>query len=1024
MDEIIYENIHSHTHKSNISTPDSLITAEDLAKRAVELGHKSISTVEHGYAGDVFEYYDVAQKYNLKMIFGVEFYYVKNRHEKDRTNAHLLILAKNNDGKKQLTRLISEANLTGYYFKPRIDEELLFSLNPKDVFVTSTCIASPYRLYDDECFITDCHKYFGDNFYLEIHDNTHPLQVEFNQKLLKLHNKYEIPLIHACDTHYIKEEDAKDRDELLKGKGINYPDEDGFIMDYPDSKTILKRYKEQGVFSEEQVIQSLINTRVVYEFEDIKMNKDIKMPSIYPDLSHEEKVKELKKTIVNEWKQDKAEVEESHIPAHVEAIKFETNIVEETKMEDYFLLNYKIIKKAVNEKGGVLTRTGRGSAPSFYVNKLLGFTEIDRLEAPITLYPTRFMSKSRILETKSLPDIDFNTADPKPFIEATKELLGDDNCYYMTAYGTMQESEAFRNLCRARKVDYDTTNKVAKDLDRYREDPKWKDFIEESKKFIGVIDSVSPHPCANLIMSEPISEEIGLIRTGDGKKKPFVYCALIDSDTSDEWKYLKNDYLTVTVWDIISKVYEKLGQPIDSIRELVEKTKNDEKVWKLYEKGLTSTLNQTGTNSGKPQVMRYKPKNIRELSGWVSAIRPQFQSLKGYFLDRKPFSYNIDEFDELLKESDNFILYQENIMATLVFAGFPEDETYGLLKKIAKKKEGFIEKIEDKFIRGFTEKTNDKDAAIEVWGIIQDAVGYGFNSSHAYSVALDSLYGAYLKANYPLEYFSVVLNIYEDDTEMTAKLKQEMDEFGITVLPIQYGKSKSEYNPQPNEKSIYKGIKSIKYLNQKIADELMGLSREVDHETFTELLIDIVEKTSVNSRQLDILIRLDFFSQFGDVERLLAIYDNFINGKKKYKKTYVQKTKDQRIPELIEWEIETDNILDFPLYERIMFEKEVLGYSTVKKDVPSNEVVVTDVFSKFKNPIVTLYQVNKGKEIKAKVRANTFYSRQNGELLSVGDYIVVLSTFEDYKWRRTSEGKFYQDENEKELFLNKIIHIK
>src|SRR5690606_6060751 len=304
--------------------------------------------------------------------------------------------------------------------------------------------------------------------------------------------------------------------------------------------------------------------------------------------------------------------------------------------------------------------TGRGSAPSFYINKLLGFTEIDRLEAPITLYPTRFMSKSRILETKSLPDIDFNTSDPQPFIEATKEILGKDNCYYMTAYGTMQESEAFRNLCRARGVDYDTTNEIAKNLDKYKNDPEWKDLIEESKKFINVIDSVSPHPCANLLLDKPISEEIGLIRTGDGRKKPYVYCALIDSDTSDQWKYLKNDYLTVTVWKIISKVFEEIGKPILNIRELINATKDDKKVWDLYSKGLTATLNQTGTDSGTPQVMRYKPKNIRELSGWVSAIRPQFQSMKDYFLDRKPFSYGIPEFDEILKESDNFILYQEN----------------------------------------------------------------------------------------------------------------------------------------------------------------------------------------------------------------------------------------------------------------------------------------------------------------------------------------------------------------------------
>lgn len=529
-----YENLHKHTTQSNIYTPDSIISPEDIAKRAVELGHKTLSTVEHGYGGNIFEYYKVAQEYGLKLIFGVEFYYVHNRFEKDRTNAHLLIMAKTNSGRKQLNKLISEANKTGFYHKPRIDEDLLFSLNPEDVVVTSTCIASPFNLYNDESFITKCYEYFGKNFYLEIHDNTNIKQVEYNKKLLDMHNKYKIPFIFATDTHYIYEEDAKYRDLFLKGKGIYYPEEEGFIMDYPEPEKVFERFKQQGVFTVEQIESALKNTWIVDDFEEVKINKEIKMPSIYPNWTHEQKIEKLKEEINEEWEKDKKHIPKERHEEYLKAIKFELDIIEKTKMEDYFLLNYKIIKRA-KELGGVLTRTGRGSAPSFYINKLLGFTEIDRLDAPITLYPTRFMSVSRILETRSLPDIDFNTSDPEPFIQATKEILGEDNCYWMMAYGTMQESEAFRNLCRAYDIPNSEYNEVGKDLDKYRNHPKWKDIIEESKHFIDSINSVSPHPCANLLLSESISEEIGIIRVGD------VYCALIDSGMSDEFKYLKND---------------------------------------------------------------------------------------------------------------------------------------------------------------------------------------------------------------------------------------------------------------------------------------------------------------------------------------------------------------------------------------------------------------------------------------------------------------------------------------------------
>ena len=401
-----YNNYHKHTYYSNISTPDSIASVEDYAKRAIELGHTSLVTTEHGYAGNIFEYYDVAKKYGLKFVFGIEYYYVNNRFEKDRSNSHLMVLAKNQNGMKQMLRIMSEANKTGYYHKPRIDKELLFSLNPNDVVVTSTCVISYINKHDDyeDNFVKPLLEYFGDNFYLEIHDNTHPMQVEYNKIILDLHNKYDIPFIHATDSHYIYEEDDKYRTIFLNGKNIYYPEEEGFILDYPESDKIFERYEQQGVFTREQVESSLRNTWIIDDFEDIKMDKEIKMPTLYPNLSHDEKVKKLKGILNEKWKEDRLHISKERHKEYIEAIQFETSIVEETKMEDYFLLNQKIIEKAVNDYNGVLTRTGRGSAPSFYINKLLGFTEIDRIDAPVTLFPTRFMSKSRIIESKSLPD--------------------------------------------------------------------------------------------------------------------------------------------------------------------------------------------------------------------------------------------------------------------------------------------------------------------------------------------------------------------------------------------------------------------------------------------------------------------------------------------------------------------------------------------------------------------------------------------------------------------------------------------
>lgn len=1016
---IRYNNYHKHTHYSNIMTPDCIVRVEDYAKRAIELGHTTLVTTEHGYAGNIFEYYDVAKKYGLKFVFGIEYYYVPDRFEKDRTNSHLMILAKNKRGMNQMLKIMSEASLTGYYHKPRIDKELLFSLNPEDVVVTSTCVISYIAKYEDyeEEFVKPLIDYFGDNFYLEIHDNTHPMQVKYNEVILELHNKYNIPLIHATDSHYIHEEDDKKRTIFLNGKGIFYPEEEGFILDYPTSEKIFERYEEQGVFSPEQVESALKNTWIIDDFEDIVMDKEIKMPSIYPDLTHEEKVGKLKKVINTAWVKDREEIAEEKHQEYLDGIRFEMDIIESTKMEDYFLLNEKIIKQAV-EDGGILTRTGRGSAPSFYLNKLLGFTNVDRVDAPITLFPTRFMSKSRILETKSLPDIDFNTANPEVFIEASKKILGQDNVYYMTAYGTMQESSAFRNICRSHGLDMAEYNEVAKNIDRYRKHIRWQPLIEEAQEYVGVIDSVSPHPCAVLLLDKPISEEVGLIRTGD-EKKGYTYCALIDSGTSDEWKFLKNDFLSVTVWDIISKVYDELDIPIHSIREIMELVEHDEKVWELYDKGITATLNQTGTQNAIPQVMKYKPKSVRELSAFVAGIRPAFESMKQTFLNREEFHYGIPEFDAILETSENFILYQENIMATLVYVGFEEDETYALLKAIAKKKKGIIEPIEEKFIQGFTKQTGSEDNAWKVWQIVQDAVGYGFNSSHSLSVALDSCYGAYLKAHYPLVYYAVVMNIYEDDVDVTEQLYKELEYFNIKVENPIFGKAQSKYSYDHENNTIIKGMKSIKYINNDVAGHLLDLSEKKDYDNFVDLLRDIVEQTKVNARQISILIRLNFFRQFGLAKELMMIFEKF---QERFKKTHKDATKEKRIAEIKDYVDEMGEVSDYRINEMVMFEKDMLGY-VLSTDTSYSKLfgVVIATNTKY-TPWVTLYIPKTGKEVQVKVSKENFFDENKEHQVINGDLVKILDLNERPK--KVKEGNRWVDSSEMQMWLNtwELIH--
>lgn len=1037
-----YNNYHKHDHYSNIRTPDVVVKPEDYMKRAVELGHTTYFTTNHGCSSNVLEAYGLCQKYNLKLIYGMEMYYTDDRFIKEgRNNYHIVVIGLTRNAYKHINRISSEANKTGFYYHPRVDMELLLTLPAKEVVITTACIGGRLFKSDDyiEKFVLPLKEHFGSNFMLETQDHNHIEQASWNEKVLKLSSDLEIPIIHGCDSHYIYEDDAEIRTKFLKGKGVNYGDEDSFVLDYPDSQTIINRYKKQGILTDAQVKQALDNTLIFDKADDLGFTRDIKMPTIYPN---QDKNKKLREIIAKKWKSEKQNIDKSLHDKYEKEIYFEVDIVKKTNMADYFLLNERIIDKTISEYDGVLTRTGRGSAPSFYINKLLGFTDIDRISAKVPLYATRFMTVSRILESKSLPDIDFNFANVEPAIKASKDILGEDGIYYMVAFGTMQESAAFRNLCRAYKYDMEQnkdvdengkplenkknkeideqiktfnkeSNEVAKNIRQYTDDKKWGKLIEESKTFIGVIDSIAPSPCSFLLLNQPISEEIGLIRVGN------EICAYIDGYTADKWGFLKNDYLTVSVWDIISNTYELINKPIPTIQEL--DTLLDDKVWGLYAKGITATLNQVDSDFATNLVKKYKPTTVAELSAFVAAIRPGFASLLNHFLNREPYTTHVPELDKVLEDSYHYLLYQESIMKMLVWCGIPEDETYDVIKKIAKKKfaEDELIAFKEQLRDGFIKHTGNDDYFDEVWQVVEDAVRYSFNASHSYSMAYDSLYCAYLKANHPIEYYKVVLDHYRDDTNRTMKLIEELKYFDIGLKPIKFRFSKSHHEIDKATNTIYKGIASIKYLSSQLGEELYQL-KDNHYPTFLELLKDIKEKTSCNTKQLEVLIRLDFFEEFGEASMLLQIVELYNwTSRKQISKKNIDKT--PFTMELLQKysQSETDKTfknIDFEamindmvtklkpkpisIQEKIKFQQEYLGYIDLSLGVDGQNCYVVKTDTKFK-PRITVVSLNNSKQLEFRM-AKKYYSLLR---IKKGDLIYIHQAIKKPRWRKAGEYK-------------------
>lgn len=1002
-----YYNYHCHNHKGNIKALDVIVKQEDYCKRAVELGHDAFFTTCHGMQGDIFEATTLAHQYNLKMIVGAECYYVPNRFEKDKSNRHIIIIALNYDGIRELNDIISESNITGMYYKPRIDDELLFSLTPSNFIITTACVAG---LWNNKELILRLKDYFGFNFYLEVQDHNVGIQKEVNRYVLELSKRYNIRIIHANDSHYIYPQDSKYRDLFLKAKGIIYEEENDFILDYPDYDEIVKRYEIQGVLNKNQIRNALENTLV---FENIDCSNyitdDIKLPSI-SDTPNEA----LKEILNNSWENIKSEIPIENRPKYIDAIRYEMDIIEKTNMANYFLIDYYIAKIAKEKYNGVLTKTGRGSAPSFYTTRLLDLTNIDRLASPITLFPTRFMSVERILGARSMPDIDLNSADAEPFIKASKDLLGEENCEWMISWKPLQESSGFRLYCRAIGLDINEYNDIAKDLDKYKDDKKWGELIEKSKPFIGVIEGISESPCSMCLGTENLRKAIGLVRTPNDK-----ICCMLDGYNCDKYKYLKNDYLTVTVWAIIRDVCNLANISIPTIKELDNLL--DEKTFDIYREGLTCSINQADSNYATGLVKKYAPKSLAEMSAFVAIIRPGCASLLNDFIARKEYTTGVKELDNLLEDSEHRLIYQESIMKYLIWLGIPETSSYDIIKKIAKKKfkEQELKELKDKLIEGWKKQVGGEEGFEETWKVVEDASRYSFNCSHSLSYAYDSLYGAYLKSHYPLEYYTIAFDYYKNDSERTSKLTDELKYFNIKLSKPKFRYSKSSYFMDRETNTIYKGVASIKYLNDGAAEYLYSL-RHNHYDNFISLLQQIEEDRQINSRQMEILIQLQYFDEFGKNKKLLDTYKYFkaLYGRKTLVKEkladqglttediigcYEKETEKQyvnvdymKILANVEKRIPNEIV---PIAEQVLFEADVVGYISMTYDVDKRYCLVTGVDAKY-SPRVTLYSLGSGKEVICKINKALFKEEpfKRGQLIKCGRF------FEKYKQRKTENG--------------------
>lgn len=510
---------------------------------------------------------------------------------------------------------------------------------------------------------------------------------------------------------------------------------------------------------------------------------------------------------------------------------------------------------------------------------------------------------------------------------------------------------------------------------------------------------------------------------------------------------------------LIDKIFNRIGINHFGVDELISYVSKDKMVWELYEKGYTIGLNQCEKESTTKKCMKYKPKNVSELTAFIAAIRPSFKSMYSKFESREKFEYGIAALDKLLQTEQfpySYILYQEQIMSVLNYGGFPMEQCYSAIKSIAKKHPEKVKPLKQQFLDGFKERLIKEDnvladeatkASEDVWQIISDSCSYGFNSAHAYCMALDSLYNAWQKANYPYEFYEVMLQHYSDkgNKDKVALIKKEMYEaFGIMEGKYKFGCDNRKFVADIDNGVINPALLSIKDLSQNCADELYQLAFDNKFDNFYDVYKAVSKLPSMNSKKLSILIDIGYFEDFGTVRKLREFMKavNVLHNKSQFNKdklptdykSYIIKHSEPT--EKLYRKFDYDSALkeiwdtipndDITIKEKLNMQLKYLGYVQDRIPSLSNEYcLVVGYECKFVNPKIQLYRLCDGNTRTVKVKKVVFEKNP----FEVGDIIKVVETKSEGSWKKVGENPdgtpiFEQISNVKEEILKKWAMVK
>ncbi len=890
-----FTHLHVHSHYSLL---DGLAKIDDIIAKAKEYDMESVALTDHGVMYGAIEFYQKALAAGIKPIIGVEAYLV-NGSRLDRTKQtryHLTLLAKNRIGYQNLLQLATLSHLEGYYYKPRIDWEILKKYS-EGLIALSGCFQGEVP----QAFLANgkkkakeaAKKYlklFGSDFYLEIqrHQNLEG-QEKANQGLIQVGKEMGIQLVATNDVHYINAEDDEAQDVLLclqMKKKKN--DKDRLTMLGNDFS-----FKSPEKMKEEfyDLPEAVSNTAAVVKKCNLKIDLgEIKLPdfSVPHKKTAEEYLKDLcQQGLKKRYSEYFIENRDADFKKKIkDRLEYELGVINKMGFPDYFLIVQDFVNWA--KKNKIVVGPGRGSAAGSIVSYLLGITNIDPLEYDLMF--ERFLNPDRV----SMPDIDLDFADTRrdEVIRYVEEKYGRDKVAQIITFGTMAGRAAIRDSGRVLDFNYNYCDKLAKMIpmlmplkkaveevaelrEAYKNEVDAKKILDTALKLEGVARHASTHACAVLITKDPVVNNSPMQRASSGDQtivsqysmKPIEALGLLKMD----FLGLKNLTIIENALNIIKNTKgDEIN--IDSI------PLDDQKTFQLFANGETTGVFQFESSGMRRYLKQLKPTVFEDIIAMVALYRPG--PLNSGMVDefiarkhgRKDITYKHSIMREALKNTYGVIVYQEQVMQlSKDMANFTGGQADTLRKAMGKKIAKLMQKMKSEFVSGCVENKINKKLAEQTFEDMEKFAEYGFNRSHAACYALIGYQTAYLKANYPVEFMAALLTSNEGDMDKIAIDVHECQRLEIKVLPPDVNESFKHFTvvPSETERKIRFGLLTIKNVGQNIVEEIIKERKAIGAFKDLEDFLRRVLSKDLNKKSLESLIKCGALDSFCERSKLL-----------------------------------------------------------------------------------------------------------------------------------------------------------